>query len=104
MSEPDVVTPNEIRISITEKLNSLEAHLNRMESEMNTRFDKIDRTLKGLDEDIRGNGGKIGINVRLDRLEKAKSVAFWVICLFASALLAGGIAHYFSLIEQLIGK
>ena len=106
MSEPDmeIMTTNELKIFVSGKIDALESHLNRMESDLKIRLDKIDETLKGIDEDIRGNGGKVGINVRLDRLEKAKSVAFWVICLFASALLAGGIAHYFSLIEKLIGK
>ena len=41
-------------------------------------------------------------NVRLDRLEKAKHAALWIIGALATALVAGLIAHYFSLTEKLV--
>ena len=68
-----------------------------------TRLDKIEVGLKKIDADIRGNG-RVGINVQLDRLEKAKHAALWIGGALATALLAGLIAHYFSLIEKWIGK
>ena len=90
----------------------LRAEFQGFEKRVFERFDRVDEDfaevkgrLKAIENELHGSGnGKTGVVIRLDRLEKAKSVAFWVICLFASALLAGGIAHYFSLIEQLIGK
>ena len=101
MSEPDIeiLTPNEFRIFVTGKLDALEAHLNRMESDLKTRLDKIDENLKGLDEDIRGNG-KDGIIVRLDRLEKWKNGVLIVVSIVITALLGGFFAHYF----ELLGK
>ena len=99
MSEPEIKTINELKIFFEGKIGNLENHLNRMESEMNTRFDKIDETLKGIDEDIRGNG-KVGINVRLDRLEKLKNWVLIVSSIGITALLGGFFAHYF----ELLGK
>ena len=52
-----------------------------MKSSLTANLDKID-------EDIRGNGN-VGINVRLDHLEKAKNLGFWVIGPLATVLVAG---------------
>ncbi len=101
MSEPDmeIMTTNELKIFVSGKIDALENHLNTMESDLKIRLDKIDGTLKGLDEDIRGNG-KDGINVRLDRLEKLKNWVLIVASIGITALLGGFFAHYF----ELLGK
>ena len=66
---------------IEERFKHFERHLEKMKSRLTANLDKID-------EDIRGNGN-VSINVRLDHLEKAKNLGFWVIGPLATVLVAG---------------
>ena len=59
---------------IEERFQHFEKHLEKMESSLTAKLDKID-------EDIRGNG-KLGMNVRLDRVENSQKLAsrwFWIV-------------------------
>ena len=70
---------------IEERFKNFEENWKRMESTLTAKLDKID-------EDIRGNG-KIGMNVRLDRLENSKGLAslwFWIIVGAAVPVLISG--------------
>ena len=73
---------------IEERFQHFEKHLKRMETTLTAKLDKID-------EDIRGNG-KVGMNVRLDRLENSKKLVsryFWIII---SAMVPTFIGIYLS--------
>ena len=61
------------------------------------RFDHIDRKLDRMDTALRGNGDKIGVNTRLDRLEVeaiSRRKFFWlvvgavVVCVASAAINA----------------
>ena len=90
----------------------LRAEFQGFEKRVFERFDRVDKDfaevkerLKAIENELHGSGnGKTGVVIRLDRLEKAKRAVFWVIGFLATAFLAGLIAHYFSLIEKLIGQ
>ena len=59
---------------IEERFQHFEKHLEKMETSLTAKLDKID-------EDLRGNG-KVGMNVRLDRLENTQKLAsrwFWIL-------------------------
>ena len=69
---------------IEERFQHFEKHLEKMESSLTAKLDKID-------EDIRGNG-KLGMNVRLDRLENSQKLAsrwFWIVVGAATPALVG---------------
>ena len=85
MKDPEIKTLNELKIFIASE------------------FSKIHKDLKEINKILQGNG-KASMEVRMDRLEKLKNWALWIIGALATALVAGLIAHYFSLIEKLIGK
>ena len=73
---------------IEERFQHFEKHLEKMESSLTAKLDKID-------EDLRGNG-KVGMNVRLDRLENSKKLMnrwFWIII---SAMVPTFIGIYLS--------
>ncbi len=90
MDEKKDMTNNELKIFVNERFNRIDEKLKDIKSE-----------LKNLDADIRGNGGgKIGLNVRIDRLETAKKYLFWV----ASVVSVAAINHFFGVIDKLIGK
>lgn len=101
----------ETRIGQVEtRIGKLETRIDGLETVIEERFkqserhmDKLELGLSELDKFLRGNG-KAGVNVRLDRLEKAKVWIIGIIALVAASFLSGLIAHYFSLIEKLIGQ
>ena len=69
---------------IEERFQHFEKHLEKMESSLTAKLDKID-------EDIRGNG-KLGMNVRLDRVENSQKLAsrwFWIVVGAAAPALVG---------------
>ena len=69
---------------IEERFQHFEKHLEKMESSLTTKLDKID-------EDLRGNG-KLGMNVRLDRVENSQKLAsrwFWIVVGAAAPALVG---------------
>ena len=69
---------------IEERFQHFEKHLEKMESSLTAKLDKID-------EDIRGNG-KVGMNVRLDRVENSQKLAsrwFWIVVGAAAPALVG---------------
>ncbi len=73
---------------IDERFQRFEENLRRMETSLTAKLDKID-------EDLRGNG-KVGMNVRLDRLENSKKLTnrwFWAI---VSAAVPALISIYLS--------
>ena len=96
MNEEDM-TNNELMIFFDGKFDSFKGLFDRIDESL--KEIKID--LKNLGADIRGNGGgKIGLNVRIDRLETSKKQFFWVVSIVA----VGIVDHYFSLVEKLINQ
>lgn len=94
MKEPERKTLDELKIFIAGRFDNVEKDIH-----------SIKKDLKKIKEEIHALGnGKPGIAYRVDRLEKLKNWALWIIGALATALVAGLIAHYFSLIEKLIGK
>lgn len=88
----------------------LRSEFQGLEKRLIERLDRVDQDIaevKGkldkIDDDIRGNG-RVGINVRLDRLEKVKHTALWISGALATAFPSGLFAHHFSLIEKWIDK
>ena len=94
MNEREIETIEGLKVLIIERFDRIDKE-----------FDDVKDRLGKIEEDVRGFGnGKPGIGVRLDRLEKAKVWIIGIIALVAASFLSGLIAHYFSLIEKLIGQ
>ena len=83
MKDPEIKTLNELKIFIAAE------------------FSKIHKDLEKINKILQGNG-KESMEVRMDRVEKAKKWAIGIIAVLATALLSGLFAHYFSLIEKTI--
>lgn len=88
------------------KIDQLETRIDSLETVIEERFkqsekhmDKLEIGLSELDKFLRGNG-KAGVNVRLDRLEKAKNWFLIMAAIVITALLGAFFAHYFELLEK----
>ena len=101
------------RLKVSENdVQILKTEFQGLEKRLIEWFDRVDKDiaevkdrLKAIEKELHGPGnGKPGISIRLDRLEKAKHAALWIIRALTTALVIGLITHYFSLIEKLISK
>ena len=88
------------------EVGKLETRIDGLETVIEERFkqsekhmDKLEIGLSELDKFLRGNG-KAGVNVRLDRLEKAKNWFLIMAAIVITALLGAFFAHYFELLEK----
>ena len=73
---------------IEERFQHFEENLKRMETSLTAKLDKID-------EDIRGNG-KVGINIRLGRLENSQKLASRYFRIIVAAVVPALISTYLS--------
>ena len=88
------------------EVGKLETRIDGLETVIEERFkqsekhmDKLEFGLSELDKFLRGNG-KPGVNVRLDRLEKAKNWFLIMAAIVITALLGALFSHYFQLLEK----
>lgn len=81
------------------RIDSLETVIEERFKQSEKHMDKLELGLSELDKFLRGNG-KAGVNVRLDRLEKAKNWFLIMAAIVITALLGAFFAHYFELLEK----
>ena len=81
------------------RIDGLETVIEERFKQSEKHMDKLELGLSELDKFLRGNG-KAGVNVRLDRLEKAKNWFLIVAAIVITALLGAFFAHYFELLEK----
>ena len=74
MKENDAI--NKLKDLINERFKHTEERSNLRFNRIDERLKELDNDLKKRDADIRGNR-KVGINIRLDRLENSKKW-FWI--------------------------
>ena len=81
------------------RIDGLEAVIEERFKQSERHMDKLELGLSELDKFLRGNG-KAGVNVRLDRLEKAKNWFLIMAAIVITALLGALFSHYFELLEK----
>ena len=81
------------------RIDGLETVIEERFKQSERHMDKLGLGLSELDKFLRGNG-KAGVNVRLDRLEKAKNWFLIMAAIVITALLGAFFAHYFELLEK----